>query len=79
MNQQKQGDTLGCLLVSVLLLLRKLFNKFVNFLSNRRDLGFKFGGGARGVIRRGGGVQVVYGPQVSVIKSELEDYMKNLS
>ena len=35
--------------------------------------------GARGVIRRGGGVQVVYGPQVSVIKSELEDYMKNLS
>ena len=32
--------------------------------------------GARGVIRRGGGVQVVYGPQVSVIKSELEDYMK---
>lgn len=32
--------------------------------------------GARGVIRRGGGVQVVYGPQVSVIKSELEDFMK---
>lgn len=27
--------------------------------------------GAAGVIRRGGGVQVVYGPQVSVIKSEL--------
>ena len=34
--------------------------------------------GARGVIRRGGGVQVVYGPQVSVIKSELEDYIKNV-
>ncbi len=33
--------------------------------------------GARGVIRRGGGVQVVYGPQVSVIKSELEDYMRS--
>jgi long-chain acyl-CoA synthetase len=33
--------------------------------------------GAAGVIRKGGGVQVVYGPQVSVIKSELEDYMKN--
>ena len=31
--------------------------------------------GARGVIRRGGGVQVVYGPQVSVIKSELENYI----
>ena len=34
--------------------------------------------GARGVIRRGGGVQVVYGPQVSVIKSDLEDYIKTL-
>ena len=31
--------------------------------------------GAAGVIRRGNGVQVVYGPQVSVIKSELEDYL----
>ena len=34
--------------------------------------------GASGVIRRGGGVQVVYGPQVAVIKSELEDYLKSL-
>ncbi len=34
--------------------------------------------GAAGVIRKGSGVQVVYGPQVSVIKSELEDYMKTL-
>ncbi len=34
--------------------------------------------GASGVIRRGGGVQVVYGPQVAVIKSELEDYLKGL-
>ncbi len=32
--------------------------------------------GAGGVIRRGGGVQVVYGPQVAVIKSELEDYLE---
>lgn len=32
--------------------------------------------GAAGVIRRGSGVQVVYGPQVSVIKSELDDYLK---
>ena len=31
--------------------------------------------GAAGVIKRGTGVQIVYGPQVSVIKSELEDYM----
>lgn len=35
-------------------------------------------GGAAGVFRRGGGVQVVYGPQVAVIKSELEDYLKEL-
>ena len=34
--------------------------------------------GAAGVIRKGGGVQVVYGPQVSVIKSELEDYMRTI-
>lgn len=34
--------------------------------------------GAAGVIRRGNGIQVVYGPQVSVIKSELEEYMKTL-
>ncbi len=34
--------------------------------------------GAAGVIRRGGGIQVIYGPQVSVIKSELEDYMNSL-
>ncbi len=34
--------------------------------------------GASGVIRRGGGVQVVYGPQVSVIKSELEEYMDGI-
>ena len=32
--------------------------------------------GAAGIIRKGIGVQVVYGPQVSVIKSELEDYMQ---
>jgi hypothetical protein len=30
-----------------------------------------------GLLIRDSGVQVVYGPQVSVIKSELEDYMKN--
>jgi PTS system D-glucosamine-specific IIC component len=31
--------------------------------------------GAAGVIRKGGGVQVVYGPQVAVIKSEVEEYL----
>ena len=34
--------------------------------------------GAAGIIKKGGGVQVVYGPQVSVIKSELEDYIKTV-
>lgn len=31
--------------------------------------------GAAGVIRRGKGIQVVYGPRVTVIKSNLEDYL----
>lgn len=31
--------------------------------------------GASGVIKKGEGVQVIYGPQVSVIKSNLEDFM----
>ena len=34
--------------------------------------------GAAGVIRKGNGVQIVYGPHVSVIKSELEDYLNTL-
>lgn len=34
--------------------------------------------GAAGVIKKGTGIQVVYGPQVAVIKSELEDYLKTL-
>lgn len=35
--------------------------------------------GAAGVICKGSGVQVIYGPRVSVIKSELEDYLESLS
>ena len=31
--------------------------------------------GASGVIHKGNGVQIVYGPQVSVIKSKLDDFM----
>lgn len=31
--------------------------------------------GASGVIHKGSGIQIVYGPQVSVVKSELEDFM----
>lgn len=34
--------------------------------------------GASGVIRKGQGVQVIYGPQVTVIKSNLEDYIANM-
>lgn len=32
--------------------------------------------GASGVIQKGCGVQIIYGPKVSVIKSNLEDYME---
>ncbi len=31
--------------------------------------------GASGVIKKGNGIQVIYGPRVSVIKSELEDFL----
>lgn len=31
--------------------------------------------GASGVIRKGNGIQIIYGPQVSVIKSKLEDFL----
>ena len=34
------------------------------------------GTGASGVIKKGEGVQVIYGPRVSVIKSNLEDYLE---
>lgn len=32
--------------------------------------------GASGVVRKGDGVQVVFGPQVSVVKSKLEDFLE---
>lgn len=35
--------------------------------------------GASGVIKKGSGVQVIYGPRVTVIKSNLEDYLDTLS
>ena len=34
--------------------------------------------GSRGIIKKGNGVQVVYGPQVAVIKSNLEDYLEHM-
>lgn len=33
--------------------------------------------GASGVVHKGNGVQVIYGPHVTVIKSNLEDYLEN--
>ncbi len=33
--------------------------------------------GAAGVIKKGNGIQIVYGPQVTVIRSDLEAYLKN--
>ena len=33
--------------------------------------------GAKGVVRKGNGVQIIYGPNVTVIKSRLEDYLEN--
>ncbi|MDD6137382.1 MAG: glucose PTS transporter subunit IIA [Lachnospiraceae bacterium] len=35
--------------------------------------------GASGVIHKGNGVQIIYGPQVSVIKSKLEDYIERIA
>ncbi|MGN1131736.1 MAG: glucose PTS transporter subunit IIA [Ruminococcus sp.] len=32
--------------------------------------------GASGVVRKGDGIQVIYGPRVSVVKSNLEDFME---
>ena len=32
--------------------------------------------GASGVVHKGNGVQVIYGPNVTVIKSNLEDYLE---
>ena len=32
--------------------------------------------GASGVVHKGNGVQVIYGPHVTVIKSNLEDYLE---
>lgn len=33
--------------------------------------------GASGVIHKGNGVQIIYGPNVTVVKSNLEDYLEN--
>lgn len=33
--------------------------------------------GASGVVHKGNGVQIIYGPRVTVVKSNLEDYLEN--
>ena len=35
--------------------------------------------GASGIIKSGSGVQVIYGPRVTVIKSNIEDYLDSIS
>ncbi len=34
--------------------------------------------GASGVVHKGNGVQIIYGPKVTVIKSDLEEYLENM-
>ena len=41
------------------------------------DEGILKASGAAGVIKKGNGVQVIYGPRVSVVKSNLEDYLQH--
>ena len=35
--------------------------------------------GSKGIVKKGNGIQVIYGPQVSIIKSEFEEYVQYLS
>ncbi len=41
------------------------------------DEGILKSSGAAGVIKKGNGVQIIYGPKVTVIKSNLEDYLQS--
>lgn len=43
--------------------------------ASKIDEGILKASGAAGVIKKGNGIQVIYGPRVTVIKSELEDYL----
>lgn len=45
--------------------------------ANKVDEGILKSTGASGVIRKGNGIQVIYGPRVSVIKSELQEYLEH--
>lgn len=45
--------------------------------SRKIDDGLLKATGASGIVRKGQGIQIVYGPKVAVIKSNLEDYLEN--
>lgn len=47
--------------------------------SEKVDVSILKQSGASGVIKKGNGIQIIYGPRVTVIKSEFEDYIETLS
>lgn len=47
--------------------------------SNKVDQDVLKSTGASGVIQKGNGVQIIYGPRVTVIKSDLEDYLAQVA
>lgn len=49
------------------------------FDAGKVDEGILKSTGASGVIRKGNGVQVIYGPKVSVIKSKLQEYLDSIT
>lgn len=49
------------------------------FEAGKVDEGILKSTGASGVIRKGNGVQVIYGPKVSVIKSKLQEYLDSIT
>jgi PTS system maltose and glucose-specific IIC component len=31
--------------------------------------------GSKGIVKKGTGVQIIYGPQVTIVKNEIEEYL----
>ena len=31
--------------------------------------------GSKGIVKKGNGVQIIYGPQVTIVKNEVEEYL----
>ena len=44
---------------------------------NKVEDGYLTQSGSKGIIRKGNGIQVIYGPQVSIIKSNFEEYVQD--